>query len=657
MAKYTVPVPDIGGAENVDVIEVAVSVGDTLAADDPIVTLESDKASMDIPSPKAGKVIEVLIAVGDQVSEGSDLVVLEEGAEDAPSEEPSSSEQSGAAESAAPSPAAEKPSGAVSSQEITVTIPDIGGAENVDVIEICVAKGDAISEGDSILVLESDKASMEVPSSHSGTVVDVLISEGAKVSEGDAVLTLQTGASSSTEAVAPSADTKSSQHVSTAAEPAPAAQEAQGGGKQDVAVPDIGGAEDVDVIEVSVTVGDTLAEGDTMIVLESDKASMDVPAPSAGKVLAVHVKEGDKVSEGSAILVLEAAGSTQASAAPQAPAKTQAAPQVSAPTKSDDNKPRSTHERLPQEIKSSGSDVYAGPAVRKLARQLGVDLAQVKAAGPKGRISKDDVKAHVKTRMQQPQDAGSGAAVGSGIPHIPEVDFTKFGDVEVVKMSKIHKLTAANMTRNWLNIPHVTQFDDADVTDLEEFRGSMKGETEKKGFKLTPLPFLLKACAMALKNEPSFNVSLHADGEHVVKKKYIHIGVAVATPAGLVVPVVKDVDKKGLFQLAEETSALAAKARDGKLLPKEMQGGCFTISSLGAIGGTGFTPIINAPEVAILGVSKASMQPVWDGKAFVPRQMLPLSLSYDHRAINGADAGRFFTYLTTLLADVRRLSL
>ncbi len=661
MAKYTVPVPDIGGAENVDVIEIAVSVGDTIAADDPIVTLESDKASMDIPSPRAGKVAEILVAMGDQVSEGSDLIVLEE------SGDASTDESGGAADSSVEDEAkpASTPSDDVSaapaktstpsesSHEISVVIPDIGGAENVDVIEVCVSVGDEIAEGDSMLVLESDKASMEVPSSHSGTIIEILVKEGAKVSEGDAVLTLNSGAAETPEAAA-SNDTEAS--PSAKEDSAPVSS-----GKKTINVPDIGGSEKVDVIEVSVKAGDTLAEGDTMVVLESDKASMDVPAPSAGKVISVLIKEGDKVSEGSAILELEVESSQPAAPqkAPAPVAEKKAAPQkpASGSGSGDGDKPRSTHERLPQEIKSSGSDVYAGPAARKLARQLGVDLAEVKAAGPKGRITKDDVKAHVKTRMQQPPSGGQGPSSGTGIPQIPEVDFSKFGEVEIVKMSKIHKLTAINMTRNWLNVPHVTQFDDADVTDLEEFRRSMKSETEKKGFKLTPLPFLLKACAMALKNEPSFNVSLHADGEHLVKKKYIHIGVAVATPAGLVVPVVKDVDKKGLFQLAEETSALAAKARDGKLLPKEMQGGCFTISSLGAIGGTGFTPIINAPEVAILGVSKASMQPVWDGKAFVPRQMLPLSLSYDHRAINGADAGRFFTYLATLLADVRRLSL
>ncbi len=649
MANQTVPVPDIGGAENVEVIEISVAPGDVISEEDTLITLESDKASMDIPSPAAGKVVSVLVSVGDSVSEGAPILELEA--------------NGAAAEPAAPAaevsdtPAAPAPSASASSSaggaETPVHIPDIGGSEGVDVIEICVAEGDSINEGDSILVLESDKASMEVPSPMSGQVAKVIVKEGAKVSEGDLVLMLVSSDSSAPAPVAASAPAAAPAPAATpAAAPVPAASSSM-----DVLVPDIGGSEGVDVIEVSVSVGDSIEEGDTMIVLESDKASMEVPAPASGKVLSMSIKEGDKASEGTPVLVLEVAG-TVAAAPASAPPSAPAAPSAPVAAAPETVKPQLTNERLPQEIESSGSSVYAGPAVRKLARQLGVDLSAVKAAGPRGRISKDDVKAYVKTRLQEkPASTGSTLSSGIGIPQIPEMDFSKFGEVEIVKMSKIHKLTAANMTRNWLNVPHVTQFDDADVTDLEEFRASMKKEAEKAGYKLTPLPFLLKACAMALNYEPNFNVSLHADGEHIVRKKHVHIGVAVATPAGLVVPVVRDVDKKGLFQLAKEAGELAGKARDGKLMPKDMQGGCFTISSLGAIGGTGFTPIVNAPEVAILGVSKASVQPVWDGKEFQPRQMLPLSLSYDHRAINGADAGRFFTYLTKLLADVRRLSL
>lgn len=626
MAKQTIQVPDIGGSENVDVIEVCVAPGDIVAAEDSLLVLESDKASMDIPAPMGGKIVSVLIKEGDTVSEGDAIMEIEvEGAGDAPA----------AAEPAAAPASAETASAPASSGgELPVAVPDIGGAEGVDVIEVCVAVGDEVAEGDSIVVLESDKASMEIPSPASGKVLSIAIAEGDKASEGDAVLVLSSDAAPAPAASAPSA---------APATPAPAASV----GVIDVNVPDIGGAEGVEVIEICVAPGDQVAEGDSLIVLESDKASMEIPSPAAGKVVSIDIKEGDKASEGTFVLKLEAEGAAPVAPAPSAPAPAAAAPAASKPAR-----PQTSNELHPQEIESAGSEVYAGPAVRKLARQLGVNLSKVGASGPRGRLSKDDVKAFVKNVMTK-----SPAAVtsGSGIPAVPEMDFSKFGDVEIVKMSKIHKLTGANMTRNWLNVPHVTQFDDADITELEDFRKGMKAEAEKAGVKLTPLPFLLKACAAALKYEPSFNVSLHADGESLVKKNYVHIGVAVATPNGLMVPVVRDVDKKGIFELAEETVTLAKKARDGKLMPKDMQGGCFTISSLGGLGGTGFTPIVNAPEVAILGVSRADMKPVWNGSDFVPRKMLPLSLSYDHRAINGADAGRFFTYLSSVLGDIRKL--
>lgn len=632
MAKQIVNVPDIGGAESVDVIEVSVSVGDVVSVDDPLITLESDKASMEIPSTVAGKVLNLLIKEGSQVSEGDAILEIET----------ESSVEAGAAEPAAEQ-ATTSSAPSTASAELAVAVPDIGGAEDVDVIEVCVAVGDSVSEGDSIIVLESDKASMEVPAPADGTVLSITIAEGKKVSEGDALMVLS---------VAGSAPAESSAPAPAASEPL--AAPASSTGSLEVAVPDIGGSEDVEVIEVCVSVGDSVEEGDSIIVLESDKASMEVPAPASGKVTGIRIKEGEKASEGTPVLTLEVAGAAPAPA-PAAPASTPApAPAAPAPKKAAN--PQTTAERYPQEIQSAGSTVYAGPAVRKLARQLGVDLTSVGASGPKGRTTKDDVKAFVKAALSK-KTAGSAAATteGSGIPPIPAVDFSKFGEVETVKMSKIHKITAMNMSRNWLNVPHVTQFDDADITELEAFRKGMKAEAEKEGVKLTPLPFLLKACAAALKYEPTFNVSLHSDGEHIVKKNYVHIGIAVATPNGLMVPVIRDVDKKGLYELANESNLLAKKARDGKLLPKEMQGACFTISSLGALGGTGFTPIVNAPEVAILGVSKASMQPVWNGKEFVPRQMLPLCLSYDHRAINGADAGRFFTYLSSVLSDIRKL--
>ncbi len=640
MAIQTIPVPDIGGAENVDVIEICVSEGQDVSADDALIVLESDKASMDIPSPVSGKVVSIKIKEGDKVSEG-DLILELEVAGDS-SAEASDAEEAAPEPAASPAPAAQSAGGA----EQDVNVPDIGGADAVDVIEVSVSVGDTVAEGDALIVLESDKASMDIPSPAAGKVVSISVKEGDKVSQGDLILVLEGEGSASAATPAPS--------PAPASSPEPAA--AASGGSQDVTVPDIGGAEDVDVIEVCVSEGDEVAEGDSLIVLESDKASMDIPAPSAGKVTAIAIKEGDKVSQGSAILTLEVAGAAApAPSASPAPSPSPAPAASPAPAPAAHTRQR-TSEQFHQDIQSAGSAVYAGPASRKLAREMGVDLTKVSGTGPRSRISKDDIKAYVKSVMQS-GGASASAAGGAGIPAVPAVDFSKFGEIELQKMSKIKKLTAANMSRNWLNVPHVTQFDDADITDLEAFRKGMKAEAEKAGVKLTPLPFLLKACAAALKAEASFNVSLHEDGEHIVQKKYVHIGIAVDTPIGLMVPVIRDVDKKGLYELAAEATELAKKARDGKLKPNEMQGGCFTISSLGPIGGTGFTPIVNAPEVAILGVSKAAMKPVWDGGAFQPRQMLPLCLSYDHRAINGSDAGRFMTYLVSTLADVRKLLL
>jgi pyruvate dehydrogenase E2 component (dihydrolipoamide acetyltransferase) len=633
VAIETIKIPDIGGAENVDVIEVCVAVGDTVKAEDSLIVLESDKASMDVPSPKAGKVVKLLIKEGDQVSAGALILELETATVE-PTAEPSA---------AAPAPASQ-PTPA-STSEMNVAVPDIGGAENVDVIEVCVAVGQEVKEGESLIVLESDKSSMEIPSPASGKVVSLAIKEGDKVSAGNPILVLATsGAAQSNPAPA-----------SAASPPVSAASPTPGAGPSvfDLVVPDIGGSENVDVIEVCIKVGQEVKEGESLVVLESDKASMEIPASASGKVLSLSIKEGDKVSKGAAIGKLQVAGSNSTAAvAPPVPAQAAAA-SSSTQTKAATSTPSPEKDTA---VQKSIADVYAGPAVRKLARQLGVGLDEVKASGPRGRILKDDLRNFVKSVMERRAKTG-GTVAGSGIPPIPTVDFAQFGEIEMVKMSKIKKITAANMVRNWLNVPHVTQFDDVDITEMENFRKAMKDDAEKAGVKLTPLPFLLKACAAALKAEPAFNVSLHSDGEHIVQKKYIHIGMAVDTPNGLVVPVIRNVDQKGLFELAAEATTLAKKARDGKLLPKEMQGGCFTISSLGAIGGTGFTPIVNAPEVAILGVSRADIKPVWDGKVFVPRLMLPLCLSYDHRAINGSDAGRFLTYLGGLLVEVRRLLL
>lgn len=634
MAKQIINVPDIGGADNVDIIEICVAVGDTVSAEDSLLVLESDKASMEVPSPVSGKVVGILVKEGGKVSEGDAIFEIEaEGAANAPAAEP-------APAAAAPAPAAAP----TAASEQLVKVPDIGGSDAVEVIELCVAVGDEVAEGDSIIVLESDKASMEVPSPASGKVVSFSIKEGDKLSEGDDILVLEVSGGAAP-AAAP---------AESAPAPATASAPAASGGVTDVNVPDIGGSENVEVIEICVAEGDEINEGDSIVVLESDKASMEIPAPASGKVVSVTVKEGDKVSEGAALLKLEVAGSAPA----PAPAAEQAPAAPQAPSKPVEQPVKTTQELHPADVSATTGEVYAGPAVRKLARQLGVNLSEVKPTGPRKRHTKDDVREFVKTVMKQ-RSTGGGAAVtgGSGIPAVPAVDFSQFGDIEMLKMSKIKKVTAAAMVRNWLNVPHVTQFDDADITELEVFRKGMKAEAEAAGVKLTPLPFLLKACAAALKAEPSFNVSMHPDGEHIVQKKYIHIGMAVDTPNGLVVPVIRDVDKKGLYELAAETVALAKKARDGKLMPKDMQGGCFTISSLGPIGGTGFTPIVNAPEVAILGVSKADIKPRWNGKEFEPRQMLPLALSYDHRAINGGDAGRFFTFLSAVLSDVRRLIL
>ncbi len=532
----------------------------------------------------------------------------------------------------------------------TIKVPDIGGAEGVEVIEISVKVGDVVAEGDSIVVLETDKASMEIPADKAGKVVAIKVNLGDKVSQ-DAVL-LEVEAEGSTEAPAPQAA------APVAAAPAPAAAAATSSpaapaaaAETQMVVPDIGGAEGVEVIEISVKVGDEVAAGDSLIVLETDKASMEIPADAAGKIVSLAVKVGDKLSQGSVIGLLATSGGAPVAAAP---AKVEAAPAAAAAPAPKVEAPKAAPAPV-VDVAQTG-DVYAGPAVRKLARQLGVDMGKVSGTGPRGRLVKDDVRAYVKPIVQAAQ---SGASFGgSGIPALPVVDYSKFGEIEIVKMSKIKKLTADAMVRSWLNVPRITQFDDADITDLEVFRNSMKAEAEKRGSKLTPLPFIVKAVAAALVAEPSFNVSVHQDGESIVHKKFVHIGIAVDTPNGLLVPVVRNVDKKGLFELADEINVLAKKARDGKLTPAEMQGGCFTISSLGAMGGNGFTPMVSAPtEVGILGVSRAQMKPVWNGKEFIPRNMLPLSLSYDHRAVNGADAGRFMTYLVAVIGDLRRLLL
>jgi pyruvate dehydrogenase E2 component (dihydrolipoyllysine-residue acetyltransferase) len=440
--------------------------------------------------------------------------------------------------------------------------------------------------------------------------------------------------------------------------------------KIEVKVPDIGGSTDVEVIELCVAPGDTIAVDDPVIVLESDKATMEIPASDAGAVLEMKVAVGDKLSEGDLILLvegvegIEAAGEVEPKSSTQPETKPELVVESNAPKPTEEKSVTTTDKDIAVakniavssvEVSADSDKVHAGPAVRKVAREFGVELSQVKGTGPKGRVLKEDVQLHVKTRLKQ--GGGSSGVVGSGIPVIKLPDFSQFGPIERKPLSRIHKLTAESMHASWLNVPHVTQFDEADITEMESFRKAQKAVAEAKGTRLTPLPFILKACAYALNQYPQFNTSIDMSTHELIQKRYVNIGVAVDTPAGLVVPVIRDVDKKGLWELAEECIELAGKAKNKKLKPADMQGGCFTISSLGSVGGTAFTPIVNTPEVAILGLSKASIKPVWQGSEFVPRLMLPLSLSYDHRAVNGADAARFTTLLGTLLSDLRQLLL
>ena len=562
-----------------------------------------------------------------------------------------------------------------------VTVPDIGGAEDAEVIELLVAVGDEVEVEQSLLVLESDKASMEIPSTGAGTVVELLVKEGDQLSEGAAILVLEVSEEQAAAPAEPAVE-PAAQDVATASEaaaPAVTAPPSEPVSAAPVAeaitvvVPDIGTDEAVDLIEITVQVGDVVAEGDSLVALESDKASMEVPAPQAGEILKWLVSEGQQVKHGDALLEMrptavvataEISTSVEAPVAASAPAEPAhlSRPHLSRPHRQPATpQPAATAQGGDKDLavgsrsRASGASIYAGPAVRKLAREFGVDLAEVSGSGPRGRIVKEDLHAFSRKALSGAQS--TAAASASGIPAMPEVDFGRFGEVEVTARSKLDKLTAANMQRSWLNVPHVTQFDDADITELEAFRATLKAEAESRGSKLTPMPFILKACAVALRDNPKFNASLAAGGEQLVFKQYINVGMAVDTPAGLVVPVIRDVDKKTLWELAEEVIELAAKARDRKLQPADMQGGCFTVSSLGSIGGNGFTPIVNTPEVGILGVSRAQIKPVWDGEAFQPRKLLPLALSYDHRVINGGDGGRFFDQLVGLLSDVRRLSL
>ena len=564
--------------------------------------------------------------------------------------------------------------------EELIKVPDIGGAEGAEVVEVLVAPGDTIEVEQSLIVVESDKASMEIPTPLAGVVGELRVAVGDMVSEGDVILSVAaSSAPASSDAVSGSAaDDVSVEAEAEKTADAEAAPEAEASGHSsapaviaptsiDVVIPDLGSDQGADLVEWLVDVGATVAEGDSLVLLESDKASMEVPSPASGILSAKLVEDGVTVNEGVVIARLDAV-------AGEVPAGT-TSDHDSIPSASESDTPsptKASHEppiasdpaqsaAVAPGVQSAGSSVtpsgtqdeavYAGPAVRKLAREFGVSLGKVAGTGAKGRILKEDLQQYVARALQEPAMPANGGA----LPAIPEQDFARFGSVEHVSRSRIDKLTADNMVRSWLNIPHVTQFEDADISGLERFRKDLKGEADERNVRLTPLPFILKACAVALRDHPKLKSSLADNGETLVMKQYCHIGMAVDTPAGLVVPVIRDVDKKSIWELASEVAALAERARDKQLKPDDMQGGVFTVSSLGAIGGRGFTPIINAPEVAILGVGRAAVQPVWDGEVFRPSTMLPLALSYDHRVVNGGDGGRFLTELAALLADVKRM--
>ncbi|HGS4779017.1 TPA: pyruvate dehydrogenase complex dihydrolipoyllysine-residue acetyltransferase [Vibrio cholerae] len=622
-------VPDIG-ADEVEVTEILVKVGDKVAEEQSLITVEGDKASMEVPASQAGIVKEIKVVAGDKVSTGSLIMVFE--VEGAAAAAPTPAPQAAAPVAAAPADAALK----------EVQVPDIGGDE-VEVTEIMVKVGDVVAEEQSLITVEGDKASMEVPAPFAGTVKEIKIAAGDKVSTGSLIMVFEVAGA------APVAAPVQAAAPAAAAAPAVAAL-------KEVQVPDIGGDE-VTVTEIMVNVGDSISEEQSLITVEGDKASMEVPAPFAGTLKEIKVAAGDKVKTGSLIMVFEVAGAApvaapvQASAPAAAPAQA-ATPAAAAPATSG-------------EFQENHEYSHASPVVRRLAREFGVNLAKVKGSGRKNRILKEDVQNYVKEALKRLESGAQAAASGKGdgaalglLPW-PKVDFSKFGDTEVQPLSRIKKISGANLHRNWVMIPHVTQWDNADITELEKFRQEQNAMEAKRdtGMKITPLVFIMKAAAKALEAFPAFNSSLSDDGESLILKKYVNIGIAVDTPNGLVVPVFKDVNKKGIYELSKELAEVSKKARGGKLTAADMQGGCFTISSLGGIGGTAFTPIVNAPEVAILGVSKSEMKPVWNGKEFAPRLQLPLSLSYDHRVIDGAEGARFITYLNECLSDIRRLVL
>jgi len=624
-----IKVPDIG-ADEVEITEILVKVGDKVEAEQSLITVEGDKASMEVPSPQAGIVKEIKVSVGDKTQTGA-LIMIFDSADGAADAAPAQAEEKKeAAPAAAPAAGPAK----------DVNVPDIGSDE-VEVTEILVKVGDKVEAEQSLITVEGDKASMEVPAPFAGTVKEIKVNVGDKVSTGSLIMVFEVAGEAG--AAAPAAKQ----------EAAPAAAPASAAGVKDVNVPDIGGDE-VEVTEVMVKVGDKVAAEQSLITVEGDKASMEVPAPFAGVVKELKVNVGDKVKTGSLIMIFEVEGAAPAAA----PAKQEAAaPAPAAKAEAPAAAPAAKAEGK-SEFAENDAYVHATPLIRRLAREFGVNLAKVKGTGRKGRILREDVQAYVKEAIKRAEAAP--AVTGGGIPGMlpwPKVDFSKFGEIEEVELGRIQKISGANLSRNWVMIPHVTHFDKTDITELEAFRKQQNEEAAKRKLdvKITPVVFIMKAVAAALEQMPRFNSSLSEDGQRLTLKKYINIGVAVDTPNGLVVPVFKDVNKKGIIELSRELMTISKKARDGKLTAGEMQGGCFTISSIGGLGTTHFAPIVNAPEVAILGVSKSAMEPVWNGKEFVPRLMLPISLSFDHRVIDGADGARFITIINNTLSDIRRL--
>ncbi|MCO5786574.1 pyruvate dehydrogenase complex dihydrolipoyllysine-residue acetyltransferase [Pseudomonas sp. G11-1] len=653
-----IKVPDIGGEG--EVIEILVQVGDRVEVEQSLVTLESDKASMELPSPKAGVIKAIKVKLGDSLSEGDELIELDiEGGEqpaDEKPEEAAKAEQPAKQEAAAPAPA-EKPAPKKAGSSVqSFTIPDIGDG-TARVIELMVQVGDKVEAEQSLLTLESDKASMEIPAPASGVIESIEVKMDQEVKTGDLMMHIRVeGEGEAEEEAAQEPAKQETAAPAPAQKPAPKKAESS---VQSFNIPDIGDGS-ARVIELMVQVGDKVEAEQSLLTLESDKASMEIPAPAAGVIEAIEVKLEQEVKAGDLMLRMRVEG--EAEEAEQAPAAEQTREEVAAAPAKEERAPAPAAKQAapaPVGAPSRGNKkVHAGPAVRKLAREFGVELTEVSGSGPRNRILKEDVQSFVQSVMRKSKETGGAAATGgAGIPQVPEVDFSRFGEVELKDMTRLQQIGASNLHRSWLNVPHVTQFDLADISELEDFRKAQKAVAEKAGVKLTVLPFLLKACAHLLREQPNFNVSLAPNGKQLIQKNYVHIGFAVDTPDGLLVAVIRDVDKKSLLELAAEAAELADKARNKKLSANDMQGACFTISSLGHIGGTYFTPIVNTPEVAILGVSRATMQPVWDGKAFQPKLMLPLSLSYDHRAINGAAAAQFTKRLGELLGDIRSMLL